>query len=101
MSPGTDNHPPAGRSGPTRARAILAGVRHSDFWRLMDDEFGPAYARTLASDQVIGELGDRTPLEALSAGVAPRAVWAAVCEAMHVPVERRLGRDPGRRGAAG
>ena len=66
-------------------------MRHSDFWRLMDDEFGPAYARSVASDQVVAALGGRTAVEALDAGVAPRDVWAGVCEAMHVPVERRLG----------
>ena len=83
-------------------------MRHSDFWRLMDDEFGPAYARSVASDQVIAALGGRTPAEALEAGTGPRDVWDAVCEAMHVPVERRLGVHPDaaarprrRRGRAG
>jgi hypothetical protein len=28
---------------------MLSGVRHSVFWTLMDDEFGSAYARTLAA----------------------------------------------------
>lgn len=68
-------------------------MRHSDFWRLMDGEFGASYARTLAGDQVIAELGDRTAAQALDDGVAPREVWDAVCEAMHVPHDRRLGRD--------
>ena len=77
---------------------MLDGVRHSDFWRLMEDEFGAAYARTLAGDQVIASLEDRTAAQALADGVPPREVWAAVCEAMHVPPERQLGRDPaGRR----
>lgn len=74
---------------------MLTGVRHSDFWRLMDDEFGAGYARTLAGDQVISALGDRTASEALAAGVPPRDVWVAVCDHMHVPPERRLGIDPG------
>lgn len=74
-----------------------AGVRHSDFWRLMDDEFGPGYARTLASDQVVAALGNRTAAEALRAGVPPREVWDAVCDHMHVPPERRLGVDPAAR----
>ncbi|GAB2680439.1 DUF3046 domain-containing protein [Thalassiella azotivora] len=69
-------------------------MRHSDFWRLMEDEFGRAYARSVASDQVIGALGGRTPHQALDAGVPPREVWHAVCDAMHVPAERRLGADP-------
>jgi hypothetical protein len=59
----------------------------------MDDEFGAAYARTLAGDQVIAALGSRTAVQALDAGVPPRDVWVAVCDAMQVPPERRLGRD--------
>ena len=64
----------------------------------MEGEFGRSYARTLAGDQVIGELGDRTAQHALEEGVPPRQVWAAVCDAMHVPHERRLGRDPSGKG---
>jgi Protein of unknown function (DUF3046) len=73
-------------------------VRHSDFWRLMDDEFGAAYARSVAADQVISALGGRTAVEALGAGTDPREVWLAVCEAMSVPQERRLGVDPADQG---
>ncbi len=87
------------------ARDRLTRVRHSEFWRLMDDEFGAGYARSVASDQVLAALGSRTAAEALEAGVPPREVWAAVCEAMHVPEERRLGVDrhqrTSRQGGAG
>ncbi len=80
---------------------MLGDVRHSVFWDLMDDEFGPGYSRTLAHDLVIDGLGDRTADQALAAGEPPRAVWDAVCEAMQVPLERRWGkperaRRPGR-----
>jgi hypothetical protein len=63
----------------------------------MEDEFGKGYARSVASDQVISALDQRTPVQALDAGVPPRQVWTAVCEAMNVPPERRLGLDPGER----
>jgi len=39
-------------------------VRLSDFWRLMDDEFGAGYARSLARDHVLGALGNRTAAQA-------------------------------------
>ncbi|MBG6217474.1 hypothetical protein IWX75_001929 [Arthrobacter sp. CAN_A6] len=68
-------------------------MRLSDFWRLMDDEFGSRYSRSLAGDLVLAELGDRTALAALSGGVDPRRVWTAVCDAQDIPHERRLGRD--------
>ncbi|GAB94280.1 hypothetical protein BJY21_004034 [Kineosphaera limosa] len=68
-------------------------MRLSQFWQLMDDEFGGAYARTLAVHQSLPDLGGRTADEALTQGVPPRQVWDAVCEQMQVPIERRLGID--------
>jgi hypothetical protein len=60
----------------------------------MDEEFGPAYARSLARDHVLGALGNRTPLEALETGIKPREAWLALCADMDVPPERRLGKEP-------
>jgi len=74
-------------------RGMLIGVRHSDFWRLVDEEFGPGYGRTLVRDHVLGDLGHRTGEQALAAGEQPRTVWAALCEELQVPVARRWGRD--------
>lgn len=68
-------------------------MRQSEFWQLMDDEFGRAYARTLARDQVLTALDGRTAEESLGAGVRARDVWLAVCDAMQVPEDRRLGTD--------
>ena len=65
----------------------------SHFWTLMEDEFGTAYAGSLARDHVIGALDNRTVVRALADGVPPREVWEAVCDDMNVPQERRLGRD--------
>lgn len=79
---------------------MLASVRHSEFWQLMDDEFGVGYARSVARDQVVAALGGRTAEEALAAHVPPRQVWFALCEVMDVPAERRWGRAERRRGAA-
>ncbi|HSU75403.1 MAG TPA: DUF3046 domain-containing protein [Terrabacter sp.] len=68
-------------------------MRISHFWTLMDDEFGAAYAGSLARDHVLGALGNRTVVQALADGEPPRAVWEAICVDMDVPQERRLGRD--------
>ena len=51
----------------------------------MDDEFGPGYAASLAHDQALDALGGRTAEEALGAGVPPREVWLALCDALDVP----------------
>lgn len=74
-------------------RGRIANVRLSDFWRLMDDEFGAGYSRTLASSLVLSAVGGISAQEALARGVPPREVWLAVCEMQDVPPERRLGRD--------
>jgi hypothetical protein len=68
-------------------------MRMSDFWALMDDEFGAAYAHSLARDHVLGALGNLTPLQALESGVKPREAWLALCADMDVPAERWLGRE--------
>ena len=87
-------------TGPTVADRGVGGpvcetprMRMSDFWRLMDDEFGAPYARSLARDHVLGALGNRTPLEAIESGIKPREVWLALCADMDVPLERRLGKE--------
>ncbi|MFH5880628.1 DUF3046 domain-containing protein [Arthrobacter sp. NA-172] len=77
-------------------------MRISDFWRLMDDEFGAGYSRVLSSSLVLAGVGGRTANDALTAGYSPREVWLALCEVQDVPPERRLGRDikPSDRGTA-
>jgi hypothetical protein len=72
-------------------------VRHSEFWQLMETEFGEAYAHTLARELVMSSLGERTAEQALTGHEDARAVWWAVCDAMDVPAERRWGRDDQRR----
>ncbi|MCZ2403707.1 DUF3046 domain-containing protein [Paenarthrobacter sp. Z7-10] len=68
-------------------------MRLSDFWRLMDNEFGDGYSRVLARDLVLGPVDGRTAAQALQAGVEPRRVWLAVCDVQDIPAARRLGRD--------
>jgi hypothetical protein len=78
-------------------------VRQSQFWTLIDEEFGPAQGRTLVRDHVLAGLGQRTAAQALAAGEPMREIWLALCEDLGVPLERRWGREdeparrPGRR----
>ena len=68
-------------------------MRISDFWRLMDEEFGAAYAHSLARDHVLGALDNRTPMQAIEAGTGPREAWLALCADMDVPKERWFGQE--------
>jgi hypothetical protein len=74
----------------------------SQFWALVDEEWGAAQGRALVRDHVVGTLGHRTAAQALDAGEEPRDVWFALCDDLQVPVERRWGNDeePRRRGRA-
>ncbi len=69
-------------------------MRHSEFWTLLEEEFGAAHGRALARDHVLRTLAYRTPEQALAEHVDPREVWFALCEDLDVPPERRWGRDP-------
>jgi hypothetical protein len=64
-------------------------VRLTEFWERMREQFGAAYADSLAKDQVLAQLGGRTVVEALEAGEPARRVWRAVCEAFEVPAKHR------------
>jgi hypothetical protein len=63
-------------------------VTRSEFFLAVDDEFGEVQGRSLLRDFVIDGLDHRTASEALAEGVAPRAVWFALCQAMQVPEAR-------------
>lgn len=66
-------------------------MRLSEFRQAMSDEFGDAYAKSIARDLVLTPLRDRTAEQALRDGVPAREVWLALCEAMDVPENRRYG----------
>jgi len=64
-------------------------VRHTEFWARMDAALGPAYSRSWASMQVLGELGGRTVDEALADGESPKTVWRAVWQQLELPAKDR------------
>lgn len=64
-------------------------MRHTELWARLDHHLGSAYSRTWAQQQVIGDLGHRTPVEALEAGVSPKEVWAAVWQTLELPASER------------
>ena len=76
-------------------------MKLSEFQIAVDAEFGAGYGGVVVNDLVLATLGGRTAREALDAGVRPREVWLALCDATDVPEGRRhgVGRPvPGERG---
>lgn len=65
-------------------------MRLTDFWTRLEQVFGPAYARSVAADQVLAQLGDRTIEQAIAQGEDTSAVWRAVCAAYPERVPARL-----------
>jgi len=66
-------------------------MRQSEFFRAVTNEFGSAFGSALMRDLVLGELDNQTSEQAISAGVAPRVVWMALCRECDVPESRRHG----------
>lgn len=56
----------------------------------MGEVFGPAYARSVAKDQVLTSLGGRTVQAALAEGVDVQVVWRAVVAQYSDRVPARL-----------
>jgi Protein of unknown function (DUF3046) len=64
-------------------------VRLTVFWDRMRAQFGDVYADSVAKDQVLAALGNRTVNQALADGQDAKSVWRAVCEAFDVPERLR------------
>lgn len=65
-------------------------MRLTDMWARMEETFGRGYAESVASDQILPELGGRTVRQALAAGEETVTVWRAVVAAYPDRVPRRL-----------
>ena len=66
-------------------------MRLTEFRDLMQSQFGPLRAPSVARDHVFSALDGRTADEALAAGEDPKAVWFAVCDDFDVPDSMRYG----------
>lgn len=68
-------------------------MRVSEFWQLVDDEFGSGHGRLLVRSHTLRGLDHRTAQEAIDAGQPLRTIWIALCREMDVPRSRWLGVD--------
>jgi hypothetical protein len=65
-------------------------VRLTDFWARLEQVFGRGYAASVATDQVLPQLGGRTIHQALAAGEETVTVWRAVVAAYPERVPKTL-----------
>ena len=54
-------------------------MRRSQFFELVSDEFGDAYANVILRDLSLGKLSDQTAQQALDSGTDPKIIWDAIC----------------------
>ena len=64
-------------------------MRETVLWRRLEHLHGPAYARSWASQVVMADLGGRTVVEALDAGLPVVRVWRAVWGQLELPESLR------------
>ncbi len=64
-------------------------MRLQEFWSRLDEQFGAARAQSVSRDHHFTDLGGRSAVEAIDAGVPVRKVWLAICEAYDVPPKDR------------
>ncbi len=64
-------------------------MRLQEFWSRLDRQFGAMRAQSVSRDHLFSELGGRSAVEAIEAGVPVRKVWLAICEAYDVPPKER------------
>jgi hypothetical protein len=80
-----------GCAGRSHGLGRVVGVRLTELRGLMQAQFGPLRAPSVASDHVFSALQGRTMNEALAAGADPKAVWLAVCDDFDVSDTLRYG----------
>ncbi|GAA3299408.1 MULTISPECIES: DUF3046 domain-containing protein [Dactylosporangium] len=65
-------------------------MRLTDFWQRLEQVFGPGYAKSIAHDQVLSQLGGLTIEQALAGNFDTADVWRAVVAAYPERVPSRL-----------
>ena len=60
-------------------------MRLTEFWQRMREQFGDAYAESVAKDYVLSGLDGRTVNKALADGEDAKVVWRAVSDQFNVP----------------
>lgn len=64
-------------------------MREAELWRRLETTLGKVYAQAWAGQVVLSEIGGRTVIEALAAGVDRKQIWRAVWSKLELPVRDR------------
>lgn len=61
-------------------------MKHSEFWRCVDQGLGEVTGRSLAQDLVLAPW-NLTAVQALEKGISPQLVWKAMCQELNLGSE--------------
>lgn len=60
-------------------------MRETELWERLTQVLGPVLVRAWAESVVIAELGQRTVVEAISAGLPFKQIWRSAARVLEVP----------------
>lgn len=64
-------------------------MRETDLWARLERHLGSSYARVWSQQTTVPELGSRTVVEALNAGIPAKRIWLAVWATLELPASER------------
>lgn len=64
-------------------------MREVELWQRMEEVLGAGYARVWAENTVLAELGSRTVVQAIDAGIPSKRIWLAVWAQLEPPPKLR------------
>jgi len=64
-------------------------VREQELWRRLEEHLGSSYVRTWSASVVMADLGGRTVVEAIAAGLDFKTIWRACWAQLELPASAR------------
>ncbi|MBB3326534.1 DUF3046 domain-containing protein [Microlunatus antarcticus] len=64
-------------------------MKETELWARLQHHLGAGYYRVWAAEQSLPDVGGRTVVQALEAGVSSKDVWRAAWTALELPARER------------
>lgn len=64
-------------------------MREAELWRRLQAHLGAGYCKVWSEQTALAELGGRTVVEALAAGVECKSIWRAVWGQLELPAREK------------
>jgi hypothetical protein len=64
-------------------------MKETELWARLQQHLGAGYYRVWAAEQNLGDLGGRTVVEAIAAGLPFKDIWRAAWAVLELPAQDR------------